>query len=628
MTQHYTCMINLIVLGPFLTAATGPDRYGVDKSAHRDHMERLVIPASHLKGKLRSSLEELENFFDPDDRPDLNLLFGEPSAEGTYAPLPAILRFSDMICENEDIRQEERTHTRVTINRISRTAEQNLLREVDKPFQSGAEIRFNGKVSFRVSDAEAALKLARVLRIGFQWLATIGSEKGVGFGRLKSVQLDTPKNSEVSDIQILDGTNNALQLRITAQEPIFAGSIKNRRTNYIFSRKELSGGLIKGALAAALNEAHGVCPVTRPLDERNASDFSGFELLIKHFSAIRITHALPTHVGKPRPIRLPLSAVEHSDANETIIGDVALSSKATPLVLDRYSPAYYGDAKSLIQFEGLAEPAELFVTRSEIDDLSQRTAEGQLFTYQFYAPYTLDKLNRKQPIEWVCNANFDAIENSAERNAVCQQFSTAVQRYLHRLGKLGRTVTIMVKNGLAAPAMGTRGLILNDLVLVTLQSNAIILAPDSVCSLPLGQDLHELYAAYWHEVSNGALVLDDFFAHQGFEGGYLYHRYLGAAERDVHPNRYRPYYLTLAGSLFKLKVVNEVNATNLLTRWKALGLPLPMWALAEYGQYNRELWENCPFIPENGYGEIAVNLTWHWEPMKSISMPQNANIER
>ena len=48
-------------------------------------------------------------------------------------------------------------------------------------------------------------------------------------------------------------------------------------------------------------------------------------------------------------------------------------------------------------------------------------------------------------------------------------------------------------------------------------------------------------------------------------------------------------------------------------RWMSGGLPLPKWALAEYGQYNRALWENCPFVPENGYGEIAVNLAWHWD---------------
>jgi hypothetical protein len=125
--------------------------------------------------------------------------------------------------------------------------------------------------------------------------------------------------------------------------------------------------------------------------------------------------------------------------------------------------------------------------------------------------------------------------------------------------------------------------------------------------------LHGAYAAYWDELSGGALTLDDFFAHQGFEGGYRYHRYLGAAERKNRPNNYRPYYLTLSGSLFKLRVTDEIKAPKLLIQWMSSGLPLPKWALAEYGQYNRPLWETCPFVPENGYGEIAVNLAWHWD---------------
>jgi hypothetical protein len=173
-------------------------------------------------------------------------------------------------------------------------------------------------------------------------------------------------------------------------------------------------------------------------------------------------------------------------------------------------------------------------------------------------------------------------------------------------------VTVAVSSGLATPAADNRAIIEDGLALVTLQSDAIVLDPDDVRSLPLGQDLHELYAAYWNEVSNGALIMDDFFAHQGFEGGYLYHRYLGAGERTDRPHQYRPYYVTLSGSLFKLRVADETKASTLLTRWISCGLPLPEWALSEYGQYNRSIWENCPFVPENGYGEIAVNLDWHW----------------
>lgn len=612
MTQRYTCTINLIVLGPFLTAATGSEQYGVDKSAHRDHMGQLVIPASHIKGKLRSSMEELYPFFDPTDRPDLKELFGEKSAVGSYEPLPATIHFNDLISSSSAI---DGTRTRVTINHASQTAQQNMLRKIEDPFLSGTEISFTGKVTFTASDKNAATRLASVLQLGFQWLATVGAEKGVGFGRLKSAKVGSPTENEVPAIQTIAGTSNALHLRITAHEPLLAGGIKSRRTNYIVSRQELTGGLLKGALAAALNESHGVNPVTRPLDASYAGDFPGFEALVKHFSAIRVTHARPTLAGDPRPTRRPLSAVEYEESvvgteedGKLSVADVALSNERAPLVQGRHSPAYYGDAKNLDRYEGLAKPAELFVTRSEINDESQRTAEGQLFTYQFYAPCT----EKGEQIEWVCNVNFDAISEPAERKDARQQFAAAVHQHLYRLGKLGRSVTVAVSDNLAAPAMISSNIIQDGLALVTLQSDAIMLDPDTVRSLPLGKDLYEAYAAYWHDLSSGALALDDFYAHQGFEGGYLYHRYLGAAERSNYPNRYRPYYLTLAGSLFKLRVVNEEIATQLLTRWLTGGLPFPKWALAEYGQYKRPLWETCPFVPENGYGEIAVNLAWHW----------------
>jgi len=245
--------------------------------------------------------------------------------------------------------------------------------------------------------------------------------------------------------------------------------------------------------------------------------------------------------------------VEYGE-DESQVGDVALSNERTPLVHDRYSPAYYGDAKNLDQYESFAKPVELFVTRSEINDVSQRTAEGQLFTYQFYAPYTKEPYTKeKQPIEWVCNVDFGSICESAERRYAIQQFVAAVQQHLHRLGKLGRAVTLEAKDGPAASTANNRALIEDAISLVTLQSDAIMLAPDAVRSLSLDQDLHKEYAAYWQDISGGALILDDFFAHQGFEGGYRYHRYLGVTERKSRRNRYRPYYLTLAGSHLQTK---------------------------------------------------------------------------
>jgi hypothetical protein len=604
MTQRYSCKITLAVLGPFLTAATGPDRYGMAKSAHRNHAGQMIIPASHCKGKLRWALQELAPFMEESTRPNLDALFGAPSAEGSYEPNPALLRFTDLVCAAP---ARDGTRTRVAIDRVSQTAGQNLLREVEDPLASGSQAVFSGRVIFSAPDSSAAEGIARVLRLGFAWLANVGAEKGVGFGRVRTVQVSTPVAVETKQRGAPKTVNgSSFHLRIAAQEPLLAGGLKSRRTNYIVSRKELPGGLIKGALTVALNEAYGISPVTRPLDASHAADYGGFAALVTHFSAIRVTHAWPALAGSPRPVRLPLSLVEHEGA---LAGDVALSDEPTPLVQGKYSPAYLGDAKSLQPFEGSADPMELFVTRSEIDDVSQRTAEGQLFTYQFYAPYN----ESRQPIEWICNVDCAAVEDPAQQLAAAEQFAEAVQQYLHRLGKLGRMVTVTVEEGLAPAAVACRDRIEDGLALVTLQSDAIMLAPEVVRALELGSDLHEAYAAYWRDISDGAVELVDFFAHQGFEGGYLYHRRLGAAERTARPDRYRPYYLTLAGSIFKLRVIDEALAAECLDRFLASGLPLPPWALAEYGQYQRDFWENCPFVPENGYGEIAVNLACHWD---------------
>jgi hypothetical protein len=170
-----------------------------------------------------------------------------------------------------------------------------------------------------------------------------------------------------------------------------------------------------------------------------------------------------------------------------------------------------------------------------------------------------------------------------------------------------------VHDGAAAAAEASKAAIEGGLTLITLQSDAILLAPGRVRALSPWEDLHGLYAEFWRELSSGALELDDFFAHQDFEGGYRYHRYLGSAEKASKPNGYRPYYLTKAGSVFKLKVLDPQAAALQLAGWRARGLPLPAWAQAEYGASAGDRWRKCPFVPENGYGEIAVNLEFHWK---------------
>lgn len=607
MTQRYESEIQLTVLGPFLTAATGAGSYGLDKVFHRDYEGNLVLPQTHLKGKLRTALEELVDFFAEDHRPDINEWFGASSDQdlGNYEPDTGMLDFSNLRMDQPGQLSQLIARTRVTMNPKTLTAKENLLRAVEDPFPSGSQVLCKGTVAFYADDDADALRIARTLQTGLMWIPALGSEKGVGFGRLQSVSVSKPQPRQVAQTPQAMSGQPTLHLRIQPQEPILIGGIKSGRTNFVRSRREIPGSVVKGALVEALNRSHGIQPAHRPITADSAEQYGQFADLARHFHAVRVTHSFPATAGSERPVRKPISTVQGSFGE----GDVALRSGDPYPLIQGQAPVYFVDWKEGDLYVGDAAPKEVFVTRSEIDDLSRRTADGRLFTYSFLCPVD----DNDQAVEWVCNVDFSAIEDEAVRMAVKQQFADAVRNYLHNLGKLGRSVNVDVGDGTAQAAYASKQSVEGHAAIVTLQSDAIMLAAEAVGALQPGEDLADLYADYWSALSDGNLVLDDFFAHQTFEGGYLYHRYLGAAERTAAPYRYRPYYLTGAGSVFKLKVVNEEAARRLLDDWLTKGLPLPPWAQQEYGQYDRELWQNCPFVPENGYGEIAVNLAWHWD---------------
>lgn len=603
---RFTAEITLTILGPFLTAATGPEQYGRDKSFQRDVQGRLVIPSSHIKGRLRMALEELLPSFPEGSAPHLGELLGREIVEDRYSPAPGALKFSDLRCDSSP---QEASRTRTAIDPRTLTAQEHFLREFEDPFASGTETRWSGDVSYFAADADEAQAITRMLHTGFRWLTNLGAEKGVGFGRLRAVAVSAPVADETPKAVAM-GAGPALHLRITPLEPILVGGIKNRRTNYVESRLELSGGLVKGALATALNRAHGVRPVYRKLGATFAGDFPDYPNLVTHFAAIRVSHALPVPKDGQRPVRLPLSTVEIDGE----MRDTALAyPQSTPFVAGAGAPVYAVDWKTPRAYWGAAQPQMVAVTRSAVEDISQRTLEGQLFTYAYCAPVDKDD----GPVEWVCDVDFSGIGDESARLAAKEEFVDASGRYLRTLGKTGRSVSVQVNDGKLCAVKESKGLIVDGLVILTLQSDALMLSPDPVRSLSPGDDLHALYTMFWAEASGGgasaSLELMDFYAHQGFEGGYLYHRYLGSAERHQKPFNYQPYYLTRAGSVFILRVVDEAKARLHVARWVQNGLPLPAWAEAKYGQFDRETWENCPFVAQNGYGEVSVNLHWHWD---------------
>jgi hypothetical protein len=611
--NKYTCRVSLWILGPFLTAAVGPHSYGVDTSFHKDYLDRLCVPGSHIKGKLRMSLEEILNFMEPAPAFSLDHLFGQESSENSYEPRRGGLKFTDFVIQQDAKVEEDKTsvhpkvRTRTSIDATSGTAAEHMLRSFEDNFPSDTKISFQGEVSFLAGSETEAAKIAGVIRLGFIWLTSLGSEKGVGFGRLQSVWVGHPQGPDkpVTGFKAAD----TLQARIAPLEPIAVGGVHKRRTNYSRSEKILTGAAIKGALAAHMNQAFGIEPVFQELSKEKAGLYAGFEKMVEHFSEIRLTHAFPALQGAARPVRIPLSYVS-TDGKES---DIALSSQPYPLQGD-LAPAYLIDWKEPREYFEAADPKEIFTTHTEIDDLTRRSKEGKLFTESQLCP--IDDQGR--PVEWICNVDFAGIEDPDEQKQTADEFSTAMLQYFDGMGIENRRVKVFISPGPAPSAIWSKDLITDDLALVALQSDALILDPDCVRELQPGEDLGSLYAGFWKEISgkdgsDPCLEMVDFFAAQCFKGGYLYHRYLGSIERQQKPNHYRPYYLTTAGSLFKLKVLNQEKARRCLETWIHRGLEFPAWAVNEYGQYGGLIWKTCPFVRENGYGEIAVNLAVHWE---------------
>ena len=80
-------------------------------------------------------------------------------------------------------------------------------------------------------------------------------------------------------------------------------------------------------------------------------------------------------------------------------------------------------------------------------------------------------------------------------------------------------------------------------------------------------------------------------------GEFIHKRHLKSA-------KYLPLVLTDPGSVFVFEVKDRNKAEGDVRTWQEKGLPLPQTVTNEHGK----AWQDHPYLPENGFGEIAVNL--------------------
>lgn len=629
--------ITLVIQGPFLTQSSAPGDYGVSAVVARSN-GRPYIAGSHITGKLRQAWEELGRIQDRQGRlllnPQIEDWLGkecEPSPDRTSTdclqtirrwleqrwpaaratgvePQRKRLLIGDLHLCGEPITAQR---YRIRIDAERGAVQQGALQLRECLDDGNGPLTFQGSAWALVPDGTEVETLRRHVEVGLKWITQVGAERTTGFGRLIEVrvsrgenpQLPEPRELAVSAGERADFDYRRLDLIIRPQGTLCIAEHGSRDNLFRMApRPSLPGGAVKGAIATmwcALRQGKSHT-VTAGLDPERPD-------LAEHFDRLRFTHAFPGQ-GYKRPVVPPLSLVQANqffyDTARCPEPGVFRSGQDDNCRWE--APAFaidWKDDSDVRKYFGWPEElaAELRV-RTRIDKTTRRAAEEQLFAYEQIVPGGYD---------WYGQVDLSAIEEQEVRQRVAAQLASLLTDGLHGLSKTKAYAEVTLHPaGLFKSAQPSNFEAPDNLWVITLQTPALLCDPAGLNETSDAAALHASYADAWETLSGGALKgalkLERYFARQSLSGGYYLYR------RFQYPNPYQPYLLTEAGSVFVLKAENMETVFSCMKRWQQQGLPLPAWVQERYRRNGKpgDHWSNCPYIPANGYGEIAVNLAW------------------
>ncbi|NOZ69996.1 MAG: hypothetical protein GXP46_12320 [Deferribacteres bacterium] len=581
--------VTLGIQGPILCKATAPSAWGIDATFDRDFRGNPYIDRSHLKGKLREALVDLGKGADFIDK-----------WLGSADSRPGMLILSDFYCADGPAGDTfENRITRTRMDRVRGVVDETALVCLENAFPLRADpYLWTGNIVFTALDRDEAEDIYGWVSMALKWVTAVGAEKTAGFGKLVSVK--TSLSCEDVRTPVLSSSSGRpdewFTLTVRAFDPLVIGGVK-RKANYLETETIITGSIIKGALAATLNSLCGVDnPIATPINSANSRVARMFPVLSEHFSRIRFTHAFPTGNDR-RPVVIPFSAVSAGG----VCYDVATSDG--PQLVNGIAPVFQIDWKAEdypVEF-GWAVPRTIAKTRTAVDSTLRRAEDSMMFTYQYVCPVDSDD----NEILWRGLVHIPEEVNSSTLQAEVLEAVTRIEY----LGKRRSRVEVSIEPGKGLHAQEEGNVPAADgTVIVLLQSDTLMINPDEFRNDQTANNLRMLYERFWMEASDESMSLKRFFAHQRLLGGYLVRRSGG---------RYYPFYLTGAGSVFVLESTDVRKSADVVDIWRRRGLPVPAWVEEKYGgREGLPLWNVCPFIPENGYAEVMVNLKWHFD--KSI----------
>jgi len=178
--------LDLHLQGPLLSQAAGTLAFGLDAAMQR-YREEPVLNGPQIRGNLRHVLLRFKRTTDA-FRPYFSDWFpNEPELGTTWR---STLDF-DLFWRPNCVPDKDGTRTRIKIDSATGKVEKGALQVLEDPFPSGSSVTFSGNIHARFADEKERACFEKWIDKALQWLDAIGSQKGVGYGRLMGHKLAT-----------------------------------------------------------------------------------------------------------------------------------------------------------------------------------------------------------------------------------------------------------------------------------------------------------------------------------------------------------------------------------------------------------------------------------------------------
>jgi hypothetical protein len=558
--------VTLPVTAPFHFPAEDVGALGYD-SIGQEKDGRPLIPREQVRGLLRHGLLALCEVGHP-NAPELLSAFGhegpniaptrrsEESAADANAEFPAgakgLISVTDAIGA-AGVPERVAPSPRVKLGYESGAAEPGHLLLTEQKLPPEAEMCFVSQIHIYQDPVK---DYSDLIRLAFEFHDSIGALKSVGFGRMASPVVKQAELAPAFDgLGSIDPEQTErITWTFTLDRPYLVDAARPS-ANVYEGRLDIPGAALKGLLARHLSNLGRM--------DNDVSD--GLSRLVIGFAS-------PS--GSLTPFPLSVFADKHTGKLFDLAADDAEIHHKVELqrAVDwKPSEQRTANLNALFEWMGQSKSFELSQGYESRVHVEIDKATGAVVPHKLYT-----SIAREVP-----EKGFSVTLDFA--NVVPEIRGRILDALRDKMSGLGRTDAVIETAGLQADLS-------TDYYDVSAGRVAILITTPSLMVEPKPTDWpHDAYSAFWLSKLPSSRMVSH-FSSERLAGGYQ-------AMRFGVQGEYRPFVLTEPGTVFVLDLhEDDLGALQALLRF---GVCIDNWGGAV------PTWQNCPFVPENGYGRLS-----------------------